>query len=436
VIGKILRHVLRARPARGALAALVAVGLVGGLAGWFFWPDGHLPAAERALERRDYAAARTHLNKSLKWHPRDAHRHFLAARAARGAGRLDEAEEQLRACERLHGDGEAIDLERALIRLQGGDEEVEDYLLARAGRDDPDALLTREVLIQHYLDTYQLFKARRGLDLYLERRPDDVLALLARGFVWERLFFYADAVCDYRRAVEADPHNDGARRRLAQVLLITGPPDEAAEQFGDLRGRHPDDPEVLLGLARARRQQGRTDEACELLDRLLADHPANAGALAERGRAALEQGDTARAEGWLRRAVTLAPLDREALYSLCQCLRQGGPAGDLRDLHARLDRLDADLKRLGQLTKAVLGAPHDPALRYEAAQIFLRDGEEDEGVRWLEMALHEDPGYGPARQALAEYARRQAGASSRRRRARRSRPSARGPETAGGAESP
>jgi Tfp pilus assembly protein PilF len=51
----------------------------------------------------------------------------------------------------------------------------------------------------------------------------------------------------------------------------------------------------------------------------------------------------------------------------------------------------------------VLKSPRDPALRVEAAAIFLRSGEEQEGLRWLDMALHLDGGYRPAHQALADY---------------------------------
>jgi uncharacterized protein HemY len=47
----------------------------------------------------------------------------------------------------------------------------------------------------------------------------------------------------------------------------------------------------------------------------------------------------------------------------------------------------ADLKRLGQLTKEVLRQPHDPALRCEVGILFLRNGEEQEGVRWLHLAI-------------------------------------------------
>jgi predicted Zn-dependent protease len=103
------------------------------------------------------------------------------------------------------------------------------------------------------------------------------------------------------------------------------------------------------------------------------------------------------------------------LHNLCQCLRLRGKEEELHEYQVKLDRLHADLSRLGQLAIEVQRAPHDPALRCEGGIIFLRTGEEQEGVRWLNMALREAPGYGPAHQALAEYYQRtgQAGLAAR-----------------------
>jgi predicted Zn-dependent protease len=386
----------------GAGLALAA----GGLAAWFFRPDPRLAAAERALERHDYAAAYEQLRDCLRRRPDDPRLLFLAARTARRAGLYDQAEKHLAACQRLQGKSDAITLERALARLQRGDADAEPYLTARVEKGDPDTLLIWEVLIQYYLDSYQLFKARDCLDRYLERRPDDVHALMGRGYIWERLFYYNGAASDYRRAVEIEPDNDRARLRLAETLLIVGPPEEAAEHFERLRQRHPDSPAARLGLARARREQGRTPEARELLDALLAEEPKHAGALAERGRVALDEGDAERAVAWLRQAVERAPADRTTLYNLYNALRASGRDDEARDCRERLARLDADLSRLGQLTKTVLRTPRDPAPRCEAGIIFLRTGEEAEGVRWLHMALHEAPGYRPAHQALADHYQR------------------------------
>jgi predicted Zn-dependent protease len=390
--------------------ALLGVGLLlvgGGLAGWLLRPDPHLAAAERALQRREYAEAYAHMRECLKRWPDDPRTLFLAARTARRAALYEQAEEHLRACHRLQkGATDALALERALIRAQQGDPEVEPYLKARVEQGDPDTLLIWEVLIQQYLETFRLYDTLQLLDRYLERRPDDVYGLLGRGFVRERLFQCTDALIDYRRAVEVDPHNDKARLRLAETLLITGPPGEAAEHFTALQPRQPGNPAVLLGLARARRQLGQTDEARQLFDALLAEHPQDVGALTERGLLALDEGDLTRAEDWLRQAVAHAPSDRQALYHLYQCLQRRGSDAEVRECRARLDQVDAEMKRVDQLTQAVLRRPRDPSLRAEVGAILLRHGEEQKGLLWLHGALCLDPGHCPAHQALAGYYQR------------------------------
>lgn len=398
---------------QGLLLGLVAIAAGAGFLAWYLWPDPRLAAAEQALEHHDYAAAYALLEECLQRRPHDPDLLFLAGRTARRAGQLEQAAKHFRAYRRLKGENSSLALEWSLMRLQRGDSAVESSLKARADAGGGDALLIWEALIQYYLDNYRLFAARDCLDRYLEQRPDDVQALLGRGFIWDRLFHYPEAARDYRRAVQVQPDNEGARLRLAETLAITGPPEQAAEQFEWLRQRHPDSLPARLGLARCWRQMGRTDEARQLLDALIAEGwdrrlagQRHAGVLTERGRLALEAGDSERAAGWLRQAVTLDPHDREALYNLSRCLQQSGHDAEAREYQARYDRADADLKSLGRLTKEVLRQPHDPALRCQVGMIFLRNGEEQEGVRWLRLALREAPDYGPAHQALADYYQR------------------------------
>ena len=396
----LLTHIRR-RP-RCGLAALALLVVAVAAGGWYWWGSYHLRAAEHALKRRDFDDARVHLARCLKAWPRSGHAHLLLAQAARRSGSYDEASNELPAA-RAQGCAPATcDLEATLLRCQQGDLSVEPDLWARVERDDPDSDLILEVLAQAYIDTDQLGRARHCLDLFLERRPEDVQALLGRGWVWEQLFYYDKAAADYRRAVQLDPDNDRARLRLAEALLRAAPPREAADQFERLLRRQPENAAARLGLARARLQLGEAQEARRLLDQLLAEHPRDPAAVLERGKLALDEGKLSAAETWLRRAVALTPFDPQANYHLYLCLdRLKQPeAGKYR---ARFERLDADLKRVAELTRAVMQSPGDASLRCEAGIIFLRDGEERKGLHWLELALQQDPGLREAHEALASY---------------------------------
>jgi Tfp pilus assembly protein PilF len=396
---------IRRRPLTAVLvlALFVPIGFAAYLGGLNLWAASHFRAAERALDRHDFDSAGQHLALCLRVWPTGANTHFLAARVARGAGRYDEAEEHLKVCEGLDWPSEAVELERLLIQGQRGQRAALVSLAGRAEWDDQDTPLILEVLIQHYVETYQLHKALAGLNRFLEYRPEDVRALLGRGWVWERLFLFGAAADDYRRAVAVDPDNEGTRLRLAETLVITGPAQEALAQFEQLAERRPGQPEILLGLARCRRQLGEVAAAAELLDRLLARHPHNAAALAERGRLALQAGQLAQAEKLLGEAVHRAPFDREANFTLARCFQLRGKQGAARRAQLKCRELDAALKQVDRLTKQVMKAPHDPALRYELGMIFLSHGETEKGLRWLTMALREDPGHLPTHRAFAAY---------------------------------
>ena len=70
--------------------------------------------------------------------------------------------------------------------------------------------------LQNDIDTYRLRPALHGLTRYLRGRPGDLQALLARGYVWERFLYFADALVDYKAAVAAHPDSVQARRKLAK----------------------------------------------------------------------------------------------------------------------------------------------------------------------------------------------------------------------------
>lgn len=396
---------LRRRPRLALLAALslALLALAGVLLGPHLRALYHARAADRAIERWDFDEARAHLAVCLEVWPDSGPTRFLAARTARRAGRLDEAEEHLRHFQARHGASQQTALEWALLRVERGEvEDVEGHLRSTVGPDDPDAPLVLEALARGYLLTDRLMTLLECTDLWLQVRPRDTHALYWRGLAWERLANWPGALAAYREAVEADPENAGARLRLAELLLDQGgSPEEALGHFERVRDRRPSDSAVALGLARCHRALGRTAAARDLLDRLLADHPDHARALAERGRLAVDEGDAAAAEAWLRKAVALAPDDREALYGLTRALRGQEKQDEARELDERLARLDADLRRLQEVIAAVARDPRNPAPRSEAGDIYLRHGRREEGLRWLGSALRIDPSYPPARAALA-----------------------------------
>jgi Tfp pilus assembly protein PilF len=399
----------RPRPLVLATGLTLLAVFVGGayLGGRHLWAWRHSAAAEAALARRDFSAAREHLARCLEVWPNSPRTHLLAARAARQAGALEEAEQHLAACQRLLGDAtEETTLEWALLQARRGDlPEVEKYLLAQLEEDHPDAIQILDVLTAELMRTRRLPEARHYLDQWLERTPDDADVLVRRGWVAERLTDATGAIADYQRALSVDPDRDRVRLRAAELLVENGRAHEALADFEELAARQAGGLAVRLGLARCRHRLGQIDEARRLLDALLAEHPEDPQVLGELGKVALKQGRPAEAEGWLKKAAARAPYDRDINYNLYQCLHQlgKGKEAEARACDARLKQLDDDTRRMGKLMQEAMRRPTDPAPRHEAGVIFLRNGLVEDGLLWLGMALEVDPRHRPSHLALAEY---------------------------------
>jgi predicted Zn-dependent protease len=264
-------------------------------------------------------------------------------------------------------------------------------------------VLILEALAKGSWRTYRLPQAAHCLQLWLECEPDNREALYLRGQVEERMHQYNEAIADFARVLELDAGHDQARLRLADALVHCHRPAEAVEHYENLLGRQPDSAPARLGLARARYSVGQPEEARKLLDALLTEHPRDATVLRERGKLALQTGHADEAEQWLRRALDVEPSERDLLYDLYLCLQQQGKRADAKKTLAELERLDNALQRLEGLTMQVAKTPRDPGPRYEVGVLFLENGQEKEGLRWLDSALQESPRHRPTCLALADY---------------------------------
>jgi tetratricopeptide (TPR) repeat protein len=399
-----LAQLLRWVRSRGRWALLLLLGVLGTFAGRLLWAEYHLRAARRALERRAYPEARSHLDRYLRVWPRSGPAHLLAARAARGAADFDEAERLLLACANLGADREALALEEYLLDAQRGtlDPRAEQVLWYRVKQEHPETPHILEALTLGYLYTNRPGEAMACLERWLAHSPGDGQALYLRGLAWEGMGGTDKAGEDYRRAVRRDPEHPQARRRLAEYLLSVGKHEEAAEHLEHLLGRGRADAVLLLDLARCRRLQGRAEEARSLLDEALACDPCPVSALVERARLEQERSDFRAAEKWYRRAVDRDPSDYEACHGLAQCLRALKRPEEAAHFQARAARIDRDLKRLARLHEEMARKPEDAELAYEAGMICLRNGQKDEARRWFRKALRLNPDHQGARRGLEQ----------------------------------
>jgi predicted Zn-dependent protease len=402
---------------RSALAALLTLTvlslsvypLLSFIEGRYLQPRRDYRLAVTALERRDFENARRHLARCLEARPNDAAYQFLAARAARRAGNLEEAEVHLFACQRLEEEGGATPggdtrLEWALLQAQRGQlADVEGFLRARLREDHPDSLLIWETLSWELMWSGRYTEALDCLNRWLKRRPEDYEALVRRAWVAEHLFDIQAALDDYGKALSVDPKQDQVRLRVAEILVEKNQAAEVLEDLERLRARQPGNMAVGLCWARALRQVNRFEEARNVLDSLLSSHPKDAQALSERGLLASAMNQPVEAERLLRLAADRDPANRQVNYNLYQCLERLNKKEEAQRVLAKQVRTDQQVKRMDQLIRGVMKKPYDPALRYEVGMIFLRNNFTADGLRWLNSALTADPQHRPTHEALAEY---------------------------------
>jgi tetratricopeptide (TPR) repeat protein len=406
--GRKLIHWLGGRGATltaGAIIVLLGAGLWAGTIR--VRANHHLGVARKALAEGRIDEARARLARCLELRPVGAEVHFLAGRAARRAGAGEEARASLRRSRELGWPEEAVTREEVLLATQYDPRPFAGYLMQRVQNEDPERELILEALSRGYMHLFDPPKALHCLNLWLGLNPNAVQALAWRGDARERLGQFDAAHEDYERLVELAPDDAEGRTRLAKLLLRGRKLEEAAAHFEQAHQQRPDDLEVLRGLARCRQDQNRREEAGQLLDRALELHPDDVSALTQRGGLALEVGQLADAEAALTRAVKLAPFEREPLFNLGRCLHAQGNHSEAGRWEERLRQVEADLLLVRKTQAQVLAAPTAPNPRREIGAIFLRNGQEAEGLRWMRSALQCDPDDAPTHRELAAYYEKQ-----------------------------
>ena len=388
---------------------MAAAGLVvaGGLAA-LGWAAREERSARQALAEDHLDEAQRHIGRSLlvrRWESTNV----LAARIARLRGNYSEAERALDRCGHGTEMSESVQLEWLLLRCQrGAVDELAPALRALVDRDHTASAAILEALAAVYMRQTRYHEALDCLDRWVERAPDSIRARHWRGWVHNQIDHRAGAIRDYERLLELQPNRADVRQHLAEILVDSSRPGDALPHLEKLYEGQPDNPDVVVPLARCRMLQGRTREARDLFDSVLGVYPHHFEALLHCGNLELNAGRFSAAERWLRQAVAQKPFSAEAHYALYRCL-QSRPnrqeeAGKQR---ATWERVAATQARLRRLLRTELAAnPNNPKLAREAGELLLEIGEEQRGLFWLDRALRLQPGHAATLRALIAYYQR------------------------------
>ena len=150
--------------------------------------------------------------------------------------------------------------------------------------------------------------------------------------------------------------------------------------------------------------QGQTEEARRLLEAAVQRLPDDPSLLIHLAKLDLQEGRPAEAEQWLRRVLKADPFDAEAGYTLVSALQLQGRREDADAALDQYEKNKALPERANRLLKEEAEHPtNTPDIPSEIGALLLRMGKEHLGVYWLEQALLRDQEHLPAHRALAEY---------------------------------
>jgi tetratricopeptide (TPR) repeat protein len=264
---------------------------------------------EIALSRRQFKEAAEHLEAALAAAPEADRLHHPLALAYRGLGDLDKAREHL----------------------------------AKAGRV---GVRPADPLIDE-----------------LEQLRQGEMAHLLRGRVAFRFGRYADALAEFRKAVEARPESVPARINLGAALVQTGDRKAAMEQFQEALKLAPGNGTAHYNLGLLLAQEGRDAEAVQHLEEAVRIEPADGAAHLELAQILERTGKTATALIHYEKAAGLVPQDERAwmgeanLLVAAQRYREA-----LGVLESALGNLPDSGRIIHGLARLLAAAP-DPSLR-------------------------------------------------------------------------
>ncbi len=360
--------------------------------------------AESALAAFDFKGALTEVQRAISWRAGEADLWLLGSQAARREGNLDEAAQFLKEYRRLAGSTPEGRLESALLEAQKGDIESHVYeLLPKVDAGHPAAEQILEAFTVGAVEVYRFDQAGFWIHHLLEKFPRNPVGRLTQARMDDVMNKKARALETCRALVEDFPENYGARLLLAGLTVRAQKYGEAAEIYEKLLADQPGDLKAQLGFVKCLTLMGENERAENLANQMAQDHPESGDALLEASRLAQGSGQMEKAAEMLEKAVRLAPNDHEIQYQLSLCLERLGRKEEARQHLEAFRKVEADMVRLDTLLKEVVNNPRDPRPRLEAGNICLRNGQPDEGIRWLQGALEIAPNDAATHAALANF---------------------------------
>jgi tetratricopeptide (TPR) repeat protein len=349
--------------------------------------------------------ARVPLERWLKARPRSPEAYFLLARVMFAANLVEQAFTSLGKARSLGHPVREVDRQQAIFLSQLGQhqqaEPILRDLLVSSTTPDPEA---DEALAKCYFETFRLSEAEKVIQKWLRDAPRDIKPYLWKIELGRRVNSDAAVMLGYyKQAIEIDPEAPEPHIGLAELHLQQHRLDEAVAEYTIYSRLNPGSASVYLGLGLVALERGDEAEAIANLDKAIVLDPRDVRPLLERGKLELRKGRYQSALSYFDRAIQLEPGEPDPHYQRSIVLARLGLNDQAQAEQARTNQLREDKEYIKTLFTTMMDAPRDLAHQCQAARWLIDHGHPEEGVRWAEKVLAEQPHHPEANQILANY---------------------------------
>ncbi len=368
--------------------------------------------ARQAIRDRDADKALAWLANAESLTRRDPEIEFLKARAYRRQGELDKTRSSLVRALELGFPVERVEREQWLALAQAGQlKEAEPHLAKLLMDPQGDEAEICEAYVTGYIRSHRIDDAFPLVRSWAADSPDDPLPPLTEGKLWIELGNTKEAERPLMHALDLNPECHEAAYYLANVYLDDLRTKEALELYQRCAANMSDPQDrdrARIGQAHCHRALADPEQGRKILAEMLKENPANRDALIELGRTESDLGRYPEALAALEKGDARNHHDIEVRYAWAGALRSAGRIEEARKEFEKIGGAQAALARTPNLMDRIRENPGDVEARYEAGEVFLKYGDPEKGITWLQSVLDYEPGHGPAKTLLAEYYARRA----------------------------
>ena len=361
--------------------------------------------ARRLVADRKFDDAYQPLERWLKARPSSAEALFLTAKEMFAVNITDQG---IMALERARSQGyplEEIERQKAIVWSRLGRhheaEPVLRRLLLSSSKPDPEA---DEALAKCYLETFQLAQAESVIEKWIHDAPGDAKPHLWKLELAHKVKAESPVLIDIlQRVLQLDPKSDQAHLALAEVYLQNHRLDEAAREYAVVLELKPDTSPAYHGLGVIAMERGDEEGAIHNFERAVKLDPGNVRPLMERGKLEVGRGRLESGLTFFDQAMSIDAGEPEVHYQRSLVLTRLGRTALAKAEQDTSARLRDEREHIQKLLNEMLGAPGDLDHQYDAARWLFEHGHPEEGLRWTEKSLRDQPRHTKTNRLLADY---------------------------------